>query len=84
MYGLDKWDLFVLKSLPEAALTEDVVSDNPGLYNKQTKSFHFKATQKSKFPGKLVSFGSLPKLNDFYLPDEEFSQFVSPASRPSM
>lgn len=77
MHGLDKQNLFELKPLPKAALTEDIVSDNAKLYNERTKSFHFKAIKQSRFPGKLVSFGSLPELNDFYLPDEEFSQFVS-------
>lgn len=83
---LDEQDLFTLtlKPVPEnaalmkklRALTKE--SHNRKFYNERTESFHFKATQRSKYPGKLVSFGTLPVLNDIVLPDGEYWQFVSP------
>lgn len=90
MHRLFELDFFTLKPLlkhkakHKAKLMEDVVAENHEIYNERTQSFHFRATQRSLFPGKLVSFGTLPELNDFLLPDGKFWQFVSPPSGPSM
>ncbi|KFY46045.1 hypothetical protein V495_02685 [Pseudogymnoascus sp. VKM F-4514 (FW-929)] len=68
---MDSEYLFTLVPLTAAATR--IVNANKCYHEiyKGTKSLSFKTSHRSRFPGRLISFGCQPVINDVILPDDE-------------
>lgn len=73
---MDNKYLFTLVPLSPAATR--IVKANRRYHEiyKGAECLSFKATHKSLFPGRLISIGRQPGINDVILPDDESPQFV--------